>query len=171
MSENGSKSFNIEVPLKDEAATRRLAAELARVVRPGDVIALWGDLGCGKTAFARAFINALPGPDGEVLREEVPSPTFTIVQVYERAPAEVWHLDLYRLENPDDVVELGLEDVLGEAIFLIEWPSRMASLLPEERLDLKLTFDEENPATGRKAELNARGGWHRRIVEMSTLGE
>jgi tRNA threonylcarbamoyladenosine biosynthesis protein TsaE len=171
MSENDGKSFNIEVPLKDEAATRRLAAELARVVQPGDVIALWGDLGCGKTAFARAFINALPAPGGETITEDVPSPTFTIIQIYERAPADVWHLDLYRLENPGDVVELGLEDALGEAIFLIEWPSRMSSLLPGERLDLKLSFDERDPVNGRKAELQAYGKWRRRILGMNTLAQ
>ena len=73
------------------------------------------------------------------------------------------------MENPQDVAELGLEEGLGEAIFLIEWPSRMGGLLPEERLDLKLGFDEDSLDTGRKAELEARGEWRERIVEMSTL--
>ena len=171
MSGNGKESCNIEVHLKDEAATKSLAVALARIVKPGDVIALWGDLGCGKTAFARAFINALPGPDGKSVKEDVPSPTFTIVQIYERSPADVWHLDLYRLESPEDVIELGLEDVWGEAIFLIEWPSRMASLLPEERLDLTLKFDEECLTTGRMASIDAHGHWRERIAGVNFSAE
>ncbi|MCH6588680.1 MAG: tRNA (adenosine(37)-N6)-threonylcarbamoyltransferase complex ATPase subunit type 1 TsaE, partial [Proteobacteria bacterium] len=105
--------------LPDEAATACLAQSLAARARNGDVIALFGELGSGKTAFARAFINALPAPGGTApvsgpagAPEEVPSPTFTLLQTYERAPAPVWHFDLYRLVRPDEVYELGFEDAL-----------------------------------------------------------
>jgi tRNA threonylcarbamoyladenosine biosynthesis protein TsaE len=94
--------------LPDEAATLALARRLAPLLRAGDVIALFGDLGSGKTTFARALIRALPGPAGEDARDEVvPSPTFTLLQVYERTPAPVWHFDLYRLATPEEVFELG----------------------------------------------------------------
>src|SRR5438132_8708462 len=95
--------------LPDEAATAALAARIAALARPGDVIALAGELGAGKTSFARAFIRARTGRDGEVA-EEVPSPTFTLVQVYELADATIWHFDGYRLCDPEEAWELGIED-------------------------------------------------------------
>ena len=93
-----------DVVLADEAGTRSLAALLAGHVVRGDVIALEGTLGMGKTAFARALINALPGPE-----EEVPSPTFTLVQPYDGPRGTVWHCDLYRLGDPDELLELGID--------------------------------------------------------------
>src|SRR5205807_6696912 len=107
------------VDLPDEAATARLAARISALAEIGDVIALSGDLGAGKTTFARAFIRAR-GETGEV-----PSPTFTLVQVYELAAAAIWHFDLYRLRSPDEAWELGIEDALTEGISLIEWPDRL----------------------------------------------
>ncbi|MDX1402693.1 MAG: tRNA (adenosine(37)-N6)-threonylcarbamoyltransferase complex ATPase subunit type 1 TsaE, partial [Kiloniellales bacterium] len=89
----------IRVSLKDEMDTKKLAEAMAKVVRKGDIIALWGGLGAGKTAFARFFINAIPDTTGNLREEEVPSPTFTMVQIYERTLGEIWHLDLYRLES------------------------------------------------------------------------
>lgn len=123
----------IRMELADEAATGRLAARIAAVARSGDVYAISGGLGAGKTAFARAFIRALGRAD-----EEVPSPTFTLVQTYDLPGASVWHLDLYRLSTPDDVWELGIEEAFTEAITLIEWPERMGPLLPANRLDIGL---------------------------------
>lgn len=147
------------VALPDLAATARLAAALARLARPGDVIALEGPLGAGKTTFARAFIDALGG------REEVPSPTFTLVQLYELAPAPVWHFDLYRIVKPEEVYELGLEEALAEGICLIEWPERLGALLPAERLDLRLDF--ALGTTGRDAALAGHGGWARRLEGLA----
>ncbi len=118
--------------------TEALGRGLARLLRPRDVIALRGDLGAGKTALARALIRALPGPSGAE-EEEVPSPTFTLVQSYPRRPAEVWHFDLYRIERQEEVYELGIEEALAEGITLIEWPERMESLLPEDHQDITLT--------------------------------
>src|SRR3546814_15561179 len=86
-----------------------------------DVVALFGDLDAGKTALARALIRALPGPAGAAA-EEVPSPTFTLVQIYERRPAPVWHFDLYRLDSAAEVEELGFSEALAGGIALVEWP-------------------------------------------------
>lgn len=144
MSALQNRSTTIELFLEDEVATADLAASLARVAQAGDVFALSGDLGAGKTSFARAFISALPLVEGDGAAnpgaEDVPSPTFTLVQVYERSPAPVWHFDLYRLESPQEAYELGLEEALGEGILLIEWPERLGRLLPNERLDLTFRF-------------------------------
>jgi tRNA threonylcarbamoyladenosine biosynthesis protein TsaE len=115
--------------------------------RGGDVIALQGELGSGKTTLARGFLHALG------LDEEVPSPTFTLVQVYELARLTVWHFDLYRLARPGDVWELGLEQALAEGVALIEWPDRLGTLLPTDRLDVALSILGE----GREAELMPRG--------------
>src|SRR6266700_1981101 len=114
----------IVIDLPDEAATAALAARIASLARPGDVIALKGELGAGKTSFARAFIRARNG------REAVPSPTFTLVQTYELPGGAVWHFDLYRLHSPEEAWELGIEEAFHAGIALIEWPERLGSLLP-----------------------------------------
>ena len=140
-----------QIPLADETATQDLAQGLARVVHPGDVIALYGDLGAGKTSFARGFIRGFLGQE-----LEVPSPTFTLVQIYEGARGVIWHIDTYRLKHPDEVWELGIEDALLDGILLIEWPERLGPHLPKRRLDLSLTPGPA--ATARVAELTDRGG-------------
>ncbi|WP_040566966.1 tRNA (adenosine(37)-N6)-threonylcarbamoyltransferase complex ATPase subunit type 1 TsaE [Magnetospirillum molischianum] len=146
--------------LPDEDATCRLGRALAVLARPGDVIALHGTLGAGKSTLARAFIRALTTPD-----EEVPSPTFTLVQVYEGCSGPVWHFDLYRLEQPDDAFELDIEDAFAEGICLIEWPDRLGPLLPAHRLDLRL--EEAESEKGRRASLTATGSWADRIGDLS----
>ena len=154
--------------------TEALGRGLARLLRPRDVIALRGDLGAGKTALARALIRALPGPSGAE-EEEVPSPTFTLVQSYPRRPAEVWHFDLYRIERQEEVYELGIEEALAEGITLIEWPERMESLLPEDHLDITLTYQKAEDAAGdggsapqgRLARLQGGGDWPQRLAELS----
>src|SRR6266852_4190236 len=118
--------------LPDEAATAALAARLAALARPGDVIALKGELGAGKTTFARAFIA------GGGSREEVPSPTFTLVQLYERGDAAIWHFDGYRLRDPEEAWELGIEDAFNEGISLIEWPEILGPLVPARHLEITL---------------------------------
>lgn len=150
--------------LPDLSATADLARRLAALAQAGDVIALRGDLGMGKTEFARAFIHARPG--GEVVAE-VPSPTFTLVQVYDLAPA-IWHFDLYRLARADDVWELGFEEALADGILLIEWPDRIGSLLPERRLDLELT-PGATPES-RDARLIAHGDWAQRLDTIMAHG-
>ncbi|MGE5504013.1 MAG: tRNA (adenosine(37)-N6)-threonylcarbamoyltransferase complex ATPase subunit type 1 TsaE [Actinomycetota bacterium] len=146
----------LSIPLADEAATIRLGQRLAGLVRTGDVLALSGGLGAGKTTLARALIRALTDPD-----EEVPSPTFTLVQGYDAEAGPVWHFDLYRLDRPDDAVELGLDDALADGITLIEWPERLGPLLPRRRLDLRLAV----APTGRVADLiDAGGAWADRLA-------
>jgi tRNA threonylcarbamoyladenosine biosynthesis protein TsaE len=144
--------------LPDEAATAALAAKISAVAAPSDVIALKGDLGTGKTAFARAFIRSR-GSD-----EEVPSPTFTLVQLYELDPTTIWHFDLYRLRSADEAWELGIEDAFSEGISLIEWPERLGPLLPERRLEITLTFSDRPGA--RRAALDPGRGWQARLTAI-----
>jgi tRNA threonylcarbamoyladenosine biosynthesis protein TsaE len=144
-----------ELDLPDEAATNALAAALARLARATDVFALSGELGTGKTTFARAFIDARGGG------EEVPSPTFTLVQVYEVANGAVYHFDLFRLANPGDAFELGTEDAFAEGISLIEWPERLGPHLPAERLDVAFAYGAA--VTSRKVRLTGHGTWKSRL--------
>lgn len=146
-----------EVLLVDEAATARLAEAIAALARRGDIIALWGPLGSGKTAFARAFIGALGGgPD-------VPSPTFTLVQSYEVPAFTIHHFDLYRLSASEEAYELGIEDAFAGDVCLVEWPERLGALLPAERLDVMLSFGRT--PNERRARLLGEGSWRRRLSE------
>lgn len=129
------------IAISGEAATRALAADLAATARTGDIILLTGDLGAGKTALARAFIRAFTStPD-----EAVPSPTFTLLQTYDGPAGEVWHFDLYRLKDPDEIFELGWEDGLGRAVMLIEWPDRLGAYLPRQALTITLAAVSGEP--------------------------
>jgi len=153
-------SATITLELADEAATSRLGAALARVARPGDVILLFGNLGTGKSTLARAFVRTLTSDD-----EEVPSPTFTLVQAYEAVPADIWHFDLYRLDKPEDSYELGIEDAFVDGISLIEWPERLGSLTPRRRLEVKLAAGDSE--TSRRATLTSHTQWDDRLGEIS----
>jgi tRNA threonylcarbamoyladenosine biosynthesis protein TsaE len=121
--------------LPSEEDTTRLGRWFSRHVAAGDVVALDGPIGAGKSHFARALIRARLGRD-----EDVPSPTFTLIQTY-AADVEIWHADLYRLTHPDEVMELGLDDAFRTAICLIEWPERMGALLPADAIRLRLIPD------------------------------
>lgn len=149
----------VTVALADLAATERLAARLAPALRPGDVVALFGELGAGKTAFARALIRALCGP-----LVDVPSPTFTLLQTYAAPGFELWHFDLYRLARPADALELGFEEALVDGVTLIEWPERLGRHLPADRLELRLDYGEGESA--RVATLSGAGAWRDRIGEL-----
>jgi tRNA threonylcarbamoyladenosine biosynthesis protein TsaE len=141
--------------LPDAAATRALAAKLAPLARAGDALTLSGELGMGKTEFARGFVRARAGRD-----IEVPSPTFTLVQTYDLPGGEIWHFDLYRLTDPEEIWELGWEAAREGAIALIEWPERLGPHLPEDRLDIALA---QGPGeTARRATLAGGGDWARR---------
>lgn len=122
-------------------ATAALAQRLAGALAPGDVVALEGDLGAGKTTFARALIAAFAAEAGQA-PPEVPSPTFTLVQIYEFPRAALWHFDLYRIERPQDALELGIEEALAGGIALIEWPERLGGLLPERRIAVRIDFGD-----------------------------
>ena len=149
----------IVIDLPDEAATASLAARLAGLARAGDVIALKGELGVGKTTFARAFIAARGGG------EEVPSPTFTLVQIYELGDAAIWHFDCYRLRDPEEAWELGIEDAFRDGISLIEWPERLGPLLPARRLEIALAPGKS--PTARRAVIDPGAGWEARLACLS----
>lgn len=122
----------ISFPLPTDDDTSRLGRWFAARLHAGDVIALEGPIGAGKTHFARALIRARLGRE-----EDVPSPTFTLIQTYDSDP-EIWHADLYRLTHPDEVLELGLDEAFRTAICLIEWPERMGAALPADAIRLRL---------------------------------
>lgn len=125
------------LPLPDEAATERLGAALAARLRPRDVVALVGGLGAGKTTLARAVLRAASGQPALV----VPSPTFTLVEVYDTPRGAFWHFDLYRLEQPEQVFELGWEEARTDGIALVEWAERLGPLMPHERLTVTLSIE------------------------------
>ena len=150
-------SFSLTLSLPDEAATERLAGRLGALLRPGDLVALRGDLGAGKTALSRALIRSVTAPDAEV-----PSPTFTLVQTYDTDIGPLWHFDLYRLSNADEVIELGWDDARAEAVALVEWPDRLGPLLPADRVDLTLGHDGP---TARRAVLAGHGALAARLAE------
>lgn len=131
--------------LADPAATGALAAEFAARLGPGDVIALTGDLGAGKTVFARALITAL-GKKAGIDFGHVPSPTFTLVQLYDLPDFTVYHFDLYRLAAPDEVWETGIEDAFAEGVSVIEWADRIDGLLPARAIRIHLAFGEGDTA-------------------------
>ena len=131
--------------LPDERATDQLGATLAARLRTGDVVGLKGELGAGKTSLARAILRAA-AEDAQLI---VPSPTFTLVEVYETPRGSFWHFALYRLETPEQVFELGWEEALAEGILLVEWPERLGPLLPKH-----LSVTLEVVGDGRRAFLD-----------------
>src|SRR5689334_4570590 len=145
----------IIVDLPDEAATAGVAGRIAALADAADLMPRQGDLGTGKTDFARAFIRA------RGCQDEVPSPTFTLVQVYDASPAAIWHFDLYRLRAAEDAWELGIEDAFVAGISLIEWPERLGPLLPERRLEISFTFGDEPRA--RRLSLDPGKEWQARL--------
>ena len=152
--------FTVTLDLADEAATAALARRLAPHLRVGDVVALSGALGAGKTAFVRALIGAALGAAAEV-----PSPTFTLVQTYDLPAGTLWHFDLYRIADPDEVPELGWDEATATGIVVVEWPDRLGPLLPARRLDL--VFDFASAPDARIARLTGHGDWAGRLAGLS----
>ena len=140
------------VPLPDLAATERLAGAIAGLASPGDMILLEGPLGAGKSAFARAFLRTAAGDPAL----EVPSPTFTLVQTYDTRIGRVHHYDLWRLDGPAALLELGWDDA-GDDIVLVEWPDRLHDLRPGHALTIAL---HQSEGDRREAELT---GWPGRL--------
>ena len=149
--------------LADETATDRLARALAPLLAPGDTVLLSGELGAGKTRLARALIGALSDAP-----EEVPSPTFTLVQSYETRRGRVSHFDLYRLAQPDEAYELGIEEAASDGIALVEWPERLGAHLPADRLEIALGFGRKPEQ--RIARLAGHGSWRERLAELRFHG-
>ena len=150
----------IEIFLPDEAATKALGEKLALVLRHGDALCLAGPLGAGKSTLARALIRALTSPD-----QEAPSPTFTLVQFYDGPDFPVAHFDLYRLTDPDEAYEIGLEEALEDGAALIEWPQRLEGRLPANRLAIEITpMGDDGEA--RRATLVPHGTFEGRNLEL-----
>lgn len=156
-----SPPVSIALSLADEAATARLGAALAAALRPGEAICLYGPLGAGKSTLARALVRALTTP-----AEDVPSPTFTLVQFYEGGRINVAHFDLYRLSSPDEAYEIGLDEALEDGAAVIEWPERLEGRLPPHRLDVEIGPEPAAGDGARRARLTPHGDWEGRPVEF-----
>jgi len=151
------KSYTIK-SLKQMAA---LGDQLASLLRIHDVILLKGDLGTGKSTFARALIQALCGEN-----IEVPSPTFTLVQTYDAPAFSLWHFDLYRLKEPEEAYELGLEEAYESGVSLIEWPERLGTFLPREYLEIEFAY-----GTDETERILTFRGWDKRDLKGILLKE
>lgn len=146
--------------LPTEAATAALGAAIAAELRAGEAVCLCGPLGAGKSVLARGMVRALTTAD-----EEVPSPTFTLVQTYAGAAFPLAHLDLYRLADPEEAWELGLDEALEVGAAVIEWPERLDGRLPPDRLEVTLAQDPD-AAEGRLARLAPFGSWTGRVDRL-----
>ncbi len=152
-------SFNAgPIRLCDESRTADFADRLAPLLRAGDALLLSGPVGAGKSFFARALIRARLGRP----QEDVPSPTFTLVQTYDDGLCEIWHCDLYRLGHPDEAFELGLDAAFEDAICLIEWPDRLGDLAPPTAL--WLTFSTHG--SEHQISLSGTADWAERLVGL-----
>ncbi|MDH3262872.1 MAG: tRNA (adenosine(37)-N6)-threonylcarbamoyltransferase complex ATPase subunit type 1 TsaE [Paracoccaceae bacterium] len=149
-----------ELRFDGEAETRRFAEALAPRLGAGDVLLLEGPIGAGKTAFARALIAARLAAAGAPA-EDIPSPTFTLVQTYLAGPLEIWHADLYRLSHPDEAAELGLEEAFATALCLVEWPDRLGPAAPPEAL--RLAFAADPAEDVRHLTLSGPSAWAKRL--------
>jgi tRNA threonylcarbamoyladenosine biosynthesis protein TsaE len=150
-------ALDLTCDLPDADATGRLGAAVALALKPGEAVCLTGPLGAGKSTLARALVRALTTP-----HEDVPSPTFTLVQFYAGLRFPLAHFDLYRLERADEAFEIGLDEALEEGAAVIEWPERLGDRLPPDRLDIEIAFDGE----GRSARLVPHGAWKGRELEF-----
>src|SRR5450759_5475300 len=160
-----SGGFSFTVALADEKATRRLMVDIAGAIEPGDLITLSGDLGAGKTTFARALIRHLAGDESI----EVPSPTFTLMQSYELPRFPLVHADLYRLSGPGELAELGFDDLPEGAVTLLEWPDRAAGHLPPNRFDVALTLSPQQGETFRHARVTGYGTFAARAERIAII--
>ncbi len=155
-------SHSMTLPALSLPGLARLASFVALFLRPGDLVALTGDLGAGKTTFARAVIEAVAGE-----AVEVPSPTFTLVQSYEQLRVLIHHFDLYRIRAHEEIHETGLEEALGTGAVVLEWPERAGDLAVQARLDLRL---EETAAPDlRNVTLVGHGGWAERLARIEAM--
>lgn len=134
------RALNYTKTLETAEDAAEFAAAFSTHLKGGDCVLLSGPVGAGKTHFARSVIQAMMARDGAV--EDVPSPTFTLVQMYETSAGEVWHTDLYRLSHVDELTELGLDDAFDTAITLVEWPDRLGDTRPVRHLDLTFSMPD-----------------------------
>ncbi len=142
----------VSIPAGSPEDTAALARRIGACLRPGDVLLLEGDIGAGKTHFARHLIRSLMDRP-----EDVPSPTYTLVQIYDARPGEIWHADLYRLTATEEIEELGLTDAFASAICLIEWPDRLGPMAPAGALRVIFQTDPRDE-NARLIHLHGTGG-------------
>jgi tRNA threonylcarbamoyladenosine biosynthesis protein TsaE len=152
-------SVSLHGKLASPEAMERLGAALAPCLRSGEALCLSGPLGAGKSTLARGLIRALTHPD-----EDVPSPTFTLVQTYATANLTIAHFDLYRLKSPEEVLEIGLEEALETGAVIIEWPERLDGDLPQDRLEVRLSHDGD----ARAVVLTGWGAWAGRTQDLES---
>ena len=160
---SGGSSF--AVALANEQATERFVADIATALEPGDLVTLSGGLGAGKTTFARAMIRNLAG-DPTIA---VPSPTFTLMQIYELPRFPVVHADLYRLDAPGELAELGFDDLPEGAMVMIEWPDRAAGFLPPDRLDIAFTLAPQLGPDHRNVRVTGYGAFAARAERLASI--
>ena len=160
---SGGSSFT--VALANEQATERLVTDIAAALEPGDLVTLSGDLGAGKTTFARAMIRYIA--DNPTI--PVPSPTFTLIQTYDLPRFPIVHADLYRLEGPGELAELGFDDLSKDAVVLLEWPDRAAGFLPPDRLDVAFTLNPQAGPEARKARITGYGAFAQRAERIPAV--
>lgn len=165
--------FRRQIAVRSPDETARLAQRLAPALGPGDLLLLEGPIGAGKTHFARSLIHARLAAAGAP-PEDVPSPTFTLVQTYEAGPVEIWHADLYRLTHPDEVEELGLAQAFDEAICLVEWPDRLGGSGPASALTLSFEAGAE-PDTRHLTLASEGADWAARLdpvlADLAEIGD
>ena len=123
---------------KSEKETLSFAKKFAKTLKGDEIIALWGTLGMGKTVFAKAVIQELTGR-----KEDVPSPTFTLLQTYDTPLGEVFHFDFYRLKSPEEAYEIGIEDAFESGICLIDWPEKIGGLLPKRAINIHFEMTDK----------------------------
>lgn len=123
---------------RTEEDTLKIAAQFAKILKPGDIVALHGTLGVGKTAFTRGVIQALSDA------KEVPSPTFTLLQTYDTAHFTLYHFDMYRLKSPEEAYEIGIEDAFADGVSFIEWPEKIGLLLPQKHIDVSIEIKPDH---------------------------
>src|SRR5450631_1800232 len=165
MLQTASVPSSFSLTLANEPAMHKFMRDLATVLEPGDLVTLSGDLGAGKTTFARALIRHLAA-DQTIA---VPSPTFTLMQSYELPRFPLVHADLYRLSGPGELAELGFEDASEDAVTLLEWPDRAGSHLPPNRLDVALTLSPQQAETFRQARITGYGTFAPRAERIAVI--
>ena len=152
----------LNLTLNSPQETISLAAQLGGTLQPGDTILLEGAIGSGKTHFARALVQSVLA-----VREDVPSPTFTLVQIYDTRVGEVWHSDLYRLSSVEEIEELGLVEAFDTSICLIEWPEKLGALTPRPALLIRFTTDSDDQDTRHLVLSWSDPKWVTKLEELS----
>jgi tRNA threonylcarbamoyl adenosine modification protein YjeE len=157
-----AQKFLFDKRVSSLAGTADIAGQIANLMRPGDIIALGGTLGAGKTAVARAIIRHLAQED-----IDVPSPTYNLLLTYDFDDFCLYHYDLYRLESPEEALELDIDEAFDMGVSLIEWPDRLGGYLPEEYLLIEIIAEEEDDGEARLFRFSGNEDWRSRLASLS----